>query len=211
MRKIDMKTWPRRKHFEAFKSWDQPHFNMCANVDLTKLYPVVKQAGFSITTVVIYLLTRTANSITEFKYRIRGDEVVEHDVVHPSVTVMAEGDLFSFGTHEYFQKFSEYAVKAEEKFEYYKEHPVLFDAEHEDYLLYITSIPWVSFTSFTHPHFYPVDSVPRFAWGKFFKEGDLLKMPLSVQAHHALMDGVHVGKFYELFQEYLLKPDVLFE
>jgi chloramphenicol O-acetyltransferase type A len=197
MRKIDMKTWPRRKHFDAFKSWDQPHFNMCANVDLTKLYPAVKQADFS--------------TITEFKYRIRGDEVVEHDVVHPSVTIMSEDDLFSFGTHEYIEKFSEYAVKAEEKFAYYREHPILFDGEYEDHLLYMTAIPWVSFTSFMHPHIYPVDSVPRFAWGKFFKEGDLLKMPLSIQAHHALMDGVHVGKFYQLFQEYLLKPDVLFK
>ena len=32
-----------------------------------------------------------------------------------------------------------------------------------------------------HPmHFHPVDSIPRFAWGKYFQEGDTLRMPLSV-------------------------------
>jgi chloramphenicol O-acetyltransferase type A len=28
-------------------------------------------------------------------------------------------------------------------------------------------------------------------------------MPVSVHVHHALMDGVHVGEFYELFQKLL--------
>jgi chloramphenicol O-acetyltransferase type A len=72
----------------------------------------------------------------------------------------------------------------------------------------MTAIPWVSFTSFTHPmHLQRADSVPRFAWGKFFEEDKCLKMPLSVQVHHALMDGVHVGRFYAEVQNYLHHPD----
>jgi chloramphenicol O-acetyltransferase type A len=67
----------------------------------------------------------------------------------------------------------------------------------------MTAIPWVSFTGFMHPmQLHPADSIPRFAWGKFFQEGDQLKMPLSVQGHHALLDGYHVGKFYQLVQDY---------
>jgi chloramphenicol O-acetyltransferase type A len=31
-------------------------------------------------------------------------------------------------------------------------------------------------------------------------------MPLSVQVHHALMDGIHVGRYYEKFQAYLDHP-----
>jgi len=71
----------------------------------------------------------------------------------------------------------------------------------------MTAIPWVSFTSFMHPlHVHPVDSIPRFAWGKTFEEGKCLKMPLSVQGHHAVMDGVHVGKFYGELKGYLDQP-----
>jgi len=66
----------------------------------------------------------------------------------------------------------------------------------------------VSFTSFAHPtHLHPVDSVPRLAWGKRFEEGGRLKMPLSVQGHHALMDGLHMGQYYERVQEYLAEPE----
>jgi len=55
----------------------------------------------------------------------------------------------------------------------------------------------------------PADSIPRFVWGKFFEEGDLLKMPLWVQGHHALIDGVHVGKFYKKVQDYLQQPEAV--
>ena len=69
-------------------------------------------------------------------------------------------------------------------------------------------MPWVSFTSVMHPlHMNPPDSVPRITWGKFFEEGPTLKMPLSVQAHHALLDGVHLGRYYSLVQEYLDHPE----
>jgi len=75
-------------------------------------------------------------------------------------------------------------------------------------LLFITGIPWISFTGLLHPiKLEPTDSVPRIAYGKFFQEGDLLKMPLGVQAHHALIDGIHVGRFYEFVQDCLNNPE----
>jgi chloramphenicol O-acetyltransferase type A len=53
------------------------------------------------------------------------------------------------------------------------------------------------------------DSIPRYAWGKFFQDGDSLKMPLCVEVHHALIDGAHVGKFYTAVQDYLQQPEVM--
>lgn len=81
------------------------------------------------------------------------------------------------------------------------------DPERDD-LLFMSTIPWVSFTSFTHPmKLHPADSVPRFAWGKIFEKTGMLKMPLSVQGHHAVMDGVHMGRFYKKVQDFLLQPE----
>jgi chloramphenicol O-acetyltransferase type A len=36
-------------------------------------------------------------------------------------------------------------------------------------------------------------------------------MPLSVQGHHAVVDGLHVGRFYDAFQKLLDQPALLFE
>jgi chloramphenicol O-acetyltransferase type A len=210
LRIIDMQTWPRREHFKTFNAFDQPHFGVCANVDLTTFQPFVKQQGSSITVAIIYLITRTANAIPEFRYRIRQEAVVEHQVVHPSATLLGADDLFTFSYFEYFEDFPKFAHAAAREIAYRKSHPTLENLPDRDDVLYMTAIPWVSFTSFMHPmNQQAADSIPRFAWGKFFKEGECLKMPLGVQAHHALMDGVHLGKFYTLFQEYLQQPEAV--
>src|SRR4030042_3904984 len=210
MLKIDMQTWSRREHFEFFKAFNHPHFNMCANVDLTRFHPYVKGHGFSLTAAIIYVISRTANAIPEFRQRMRDGEIVEHETVSPSVTILVDNDLFSFCTIDYNQDFVEFAGRATGLIAAVKNSPTLIDPPGRDDLLYMTALPWVSFTSFMHPmRLHPADSVPRFAWGKYFKEGGRLKMPLSVQGHHALMDGIHLGKFYGLLQDYLDQPELV--
>ena len=59
MRHVNLETWSRGKHFKVFSALDYPHFSMCANVDLTTFYPVVKQRGFSFT--VASVRTRTSS------------------------------------------------------------------------------------------------------------------------------------------------------
>jgi chloramphenicol O-acetyltransferase type A len=207
MRHINLETWPRREHFRFLNTWDYPHFNMCANVDLTAFYPFLKRRDISFNVATVYILARAANEVPEFRYRIRDNEVVEHEIVHPSTTILAKGNLFTFCPISYSEDFPSFAARAAERIAYVKEHPSLEYEKGQDDVLYMTAIPWVSFTSFMHPlDLDPVDSVPRFAWGKFFEDGELLKMPLSVQAHHALMDGIHMGRFYTKVQNYLHHP-----
>jgi len=176
-------------------------------VDITKFYEAVKEGGYSITIALVYLITRTANDIPEFRYRIREDQVIEHEVVNSGFTFLAKNDAFSFCFVDYVEEFSTFAETAAEKIKYVKENPWVKTVPQDD-LLYMTAIPWVSFTSFLHPmHLQPEDSVPRFAWGKFIDEGTLRKMPLGVQGHHALLDGIHAGKYYLKIQEYLSNPE----
>ena len=212
MRNINLKTWPRREHFEVFRTFDMPHFNMCVNVDLTMFYPFIKQHGVSFNLAMVYVLTRAANAMPEFRYRIRGDVVVEHEIVHPSSTIMGENDVFSFCSMEYHENFRGFVERNAEKIASVRARPRLLEEDGgRDDLLFLTAIPWVSFTSFMHPLTIPVDSVPRFAWGKLFEDGKFLKMPLSVQAHHALMDGLHLGRYYKIVQEYFRQPEFVLE
>jgi chloramphenicol O-acetyltransferase type A len=207
MRYIDLETWPRRDHFRFFNGFGYPHFSLCANVDVTAYYPFIKQRGVSFTVATAYVIARAANAIPEFRYRIRGETVVEHEIVHPSTTIMVSDDLFSFCTIKYTEAFSQFATRAAEQIANVRENLTLTDEPGQDNLLYMTPIPWVSFTGLMHPlQLNPTDSVPRFAWGKFFTEGDSLKMPLSVQGHHAVMDGLHAGRFYAEVQTTLSDP-----
>jgi chloramphenicol O-acetyltransferase type A len=208
MRTIDVSSWPRRSQFELFRDSHLPYFNVCADVDMTATRRAVQDQDVPTTAAIVYLVARTANQIREFRYRIRDDTVVEHDMVHPASTVMTAGDLFTFCFYEYHDDFRTFVDGYETATADAQAHPSLDDPENRDDLLFMTAIPWVSFTSFSHPVLsIPADSIPRFAWGRFYERGGSVMMPLSVQGHHALMDGFHVGKYFECYQDSLHNPD----
>jgi chloramphenicol O-acetyltransferase type A len=183
---------------------------MCVNVDVTAFYPFVKRNGYSLTVSMVYVISRASNAIPEFRQRIRGDQVVEHEIVNPGFSMLIDKEIFSFCAVEYVENFSEFARRAEKNIADVKARRELEGDSEKDDVLYMSPIPWVSFTSFSHPmQLHPADSIPRFAWGKYFKENNILKMPLSVQGHHAVMDGIHMGRYYETVQDYLHHPEVV--
>jgi chloramphenicol O-acetyltransferase type A len=101
-------------------------------VDLTAFYPVVKQRGISFNVATVYVITRAANAIPEFRYRIRAGEVVEHEIVHPSTTILTHEDLFSFCTLDYSEDFSLFAARAAEQVAFVQAHPTLTDEPGRD-------------------------------------------------------------------------------
>ena len=207
MHTIDLTGWPRRHHFELYRNFAQPHFGLCAPVDLSSFRPAVQARGLSFTVALVYVLARAANELAPFRWRIRGDQVVEHKRVQPSFTVLTDEELFSFCTVPYSPEFETFAAAATAQIAHVRAHPTLEDEPGQDDLLFMSAMPWVSFTSVMHPQPTPAaDSVPRIAWGKFGPDGRRLTMPLAVQAHHALMDGLHAAQYYQRVQAYLDRP-----
>ncbi len=207
MRYLDIENWDRKAHFMYFKELDYPHFNICGNVDITEFIRYIKDRGDSFFLAFLYAAVKAANSIDEFRYRIREDKVVVHDIVSPSFTIMTAKEVFSFCTAGFIDDYADFYRQASEEMESSKNSVNIEDEPGRDDLLYITSIPWVSFTGITHPiHMKNVDSIPRISWGKYFEENGRVKLPLSVQAHHALVDGAHIGQYFNKLQELLDNP-----
>jgi len=181
MRKIDLQSWPRQEHFNLFRQFNHPHFGMCANMDVTAFLPMIKARRYSLTVTVAYVIARASNSIRAFCRRIREDDVVEHEIVHPSFTILVDDELFSFCSVEYQRDYEAFACGAAQAIAEVRARPSLKIPERDD-LLYMSVIPWVSFTSFMHPmQYHPQDSVPRFAWGKIFDQGGRLQMPVAMR------------------------------
>ncbi|ERI92296.1 chloramphenicol O-acetyltransferase [Clostridiales bacterium oral taxon 876 str. F0540] len=207
MKFIDVESWNRKNHYNYFKELDYPHFSICGNLDITKFHKYIKENKIPFFVAVLYASIKTANSIKEFKYRIREDKVIEHDTISPSFTVMTEGEIFSFCTSEFTEEFKDFRDGTYKEIEKVKSNISIEDEPGRDDLIYVTSIPWISFTNITHPiQMKPVDSIPRISWGKYFEDNGKIKLPLSVQAHHALVDGVHVGQFFNNLQEIFNNP-----
>src|SRR5829696_2574101 len=46
----------------------------------------------------------------------------------------------------------------------------------------------------------------KIAFGKYREDGGRIMMPVSVEVHHALMDGLHVGRYLERLESYFSSP-----
>lgn len=68
-------------------------------------------------------------------------------------------------------------------------------------------MPFLTYTHISHTNSGKKDNAtPLFDWGKYYEKDGKIIMPVSVQAHHSFVDGIHIGRFAEKLQDYLNKP-----
>lgn len=205
---LDMEAWSRRHLFRLFKDYDDPYFNVCADVDVTALLAFARGRGLSCFVAYHFLSTKTANEVAPFRYRLRGERVLVHERVHAGAIILLPDDSFTFVYFDFTEDFGVFHERARAQVERARAAPPPLDArEGEDDLIYHSVIPWVSFTSISHARDSRQQSgIPKVAFGKFREAGGRVLMPVSVEAHHALLDGLHVGRFFERLQSYCSDP-----
>ena len=71
----------------------------------------------------------------------------------------------------------------------------LDDGEDALSLIFVSTLPWLYYTDLRQPTPRPADSNPRVTWGKYRMQNGAATMPVTLLAHHALVDGVHIDRF----------------
>jgi len=206
---VDIDSWNRRSHFQFFKDFEQPFFGLCADLDVSAVHEQTSQepaSSFFLTC--LYLSIKASNEIEAFRYRLRDDAVLVHDVIHGSSTVAREDGTFGFGYFEYQRDFQCFMTDARRILTQTREEiGELEPRPDKDDLIHYSVIPWVRFTGLLHARRIPAEeSVPKIVFGKHHLRDGARRMPISIEAHHALMDGLEVGQFLERYQKLLDAP-----
>ncbi len=199
---VNIEKWNRRAAHEFFKNYEDPFFNMTANLDVTNLYSFCNNNGLSFSIASLFFSQKTLNQISEFKMRYLDDVLVEYEIVEATQTILQDDESFSFCHFEERDSIFEFDMAGKAARDKYKSLNT-FEVENERLdLVYYSIIPWVSFTSFKHAtRFDKTQTVPRIVFGKYFDQGNRKLMPLSVELNHRVADGIHVGKYFNIFQE----------
>ena len=209
-RTIDLATWSRREYYEFFGRMDNPYTGVVAEVDVTLLYQHSKQAGDSFYLRYLHALMRAVNEVEELRCRIEQGQVVCHDRIHVEPTQARPDGSFGFNYFPYDPSFKQFAADAQADMAYVAAGSGLMlrkeNMESTD-VVYFTVLPWVSFSALAHPRCWGDNrGIVSMAVGKFHKVGERLMMPVQLQCHHGLADGYHMGRFYELAQQYFDEP-----
>ena len=82
---------------------------------------------------------------------------------------------------------------------------VKMDASVEDLTKLL--VCWIRKTTYTHiSHTISGkkdNATPLFDWGKYYEKDGKVLIPISAQAHHSFVDGLHIGQFVEKLQKML--------
>ncbi|WP_034921079.1 chloramphenicol acetyltransferase [Gillisia sp. CAL575] len=206
MKKLDLKNWNRREHFEFFSSFDEPFFGIVSEVDCTKAYKFCKNNNRSFFAHYLHKALTAVNEVPEFKYRILNNEVVVYEEVHSAATIARPDGTFAFSFAEFDSDFSVFQERLNKEIEEVQNTTGLrlSDASQRLDAIHISSFPWHKLTGLTHSrNFKYPDSVPKITFGKMYAMGNENKLPVAINVHHGLMDGFHVAKFLEVFQKLL--------
>jgi chloramphenicol O-acetyltransferase type A len=203
---IDLTTWNRREHFEFFSRFEEPFFGLVANIDCTPALAEAKRLGVPFFLYYLYHAVQAANAVENLRYRIEDGQVYTYNRIHASATIGRPDHTFSFSFIEQQDELVEFVRGAQAEIAAVQASTGLrlSPATARVDVIHFSALPWVRFTGLTHARsFSHPDSAPKISVGQTFQEGAATLMPVSINVHHGLADGYHVGLFLAEFQRRL--------
>jgi chloramphenicol O-acetyltransferase type A len=222
--RVDTSTWARREAFEFFRHFDKPYFNVCVKVDVAPLQAWLKAGAPGGLTLALYHLTlRLAQAHRALRLRLDDGQVWCWPQVFASTTVLRADDSLAFAYLPYdadprvFLRHAQAAIgqarQPASRFDPLARAggglpvPTQAGPLDERAALHFTTLPWLHFSSFSHARNWGrEDAIPKFAFGRVRADGAAAWLPMSVEVHHGLADGVHVGRFVQDFEAALQTP-----
>jgi chloramphenicol O-acetyltransferase type A len=201
---LDLNLWNRKKQFLFFNTFEDPFFGITAEVDVTGLLQLHRETGVSFFFGSLYASMMAGNSIENFRYRIRDKKILVHPKVYAGSTILQKNQTFGFCYFPYKDSLTEFCLSGRKSLKLALQSCDFDSRDPDDALIHHSIIPWLSFTQVKHPHiFRNIDSIPKIAFGKYFMKENRIVMPVSVEAHHGLMDGYHIAEYFKRFQNEL--------
>lgn len=199
---IDEKTWKRAMHCMVFRNSIEPAFCVTFELDITNFLRKTKEQGYSFTLAMVYAVCKCANEIEAFRYRFVDDKIVLFDKIDTAFTYLnQETELFkvvNVPMQNTMQEYAEMAMKAVREQKEYFTGPLGND------VFQCSPMPWVTYTHISHTNSGKKDNAtPLFDWGRYFERDGRIIMPVSVQAHHSFVDGLHIGRFTDRLQRFM--------
>lgn len=204
MKVIDMNTYKRKNHFNYFKSLAYPYVGVTVDVDITEFFNVIQKKNYPFFLSFLWCVNQACNEIPQFKQRIVDDGIIEYDYCHTSHTVSKEDETYAYCTLDARMSLDEFIEKSLPIHNQAKEDGNIEESAEEALsLIFISTLPWISYSSLIQPVPIPADSNPRVTWGKYKEENEKILLPVSTLCHHALVDGKHLANFYQTLEKKL--------
>lgn len=198
---IDESTWERAMHCMIFRNSIEPAFCVTFEADVTEFKNKVKEEGLSFTLAMVYAVCKCANEVEALRYRFLDGKVVLYERIDTAFTYLnKETELFKVVNVPFIENLSEYVALATKTAEEQQEY---FTGPLGNDVFQCSPMPWVTYTHISHTNSGKKDNAtPLFDWGKYYEKDERVLIPISIQAHHSFVDGIHIGQFVDALQKF---------
>lgn len=198
---IDESTWERAMHCMVFRNSIEPAFCVTFEADVTEFKNKVKEEGLSFTLAMVYAVCKCANEVEALRYRFLDGKVVLYERIDTAFTYLnKETELFKVVNVPFIENLSEYMALATKTAEEQQEY---FTGPLGNDVFQCSPMPWVTYTHISHTNSEKKDNAtPLFDWGKYYEKDERVLIPISIQAHHSFVDGIHIGQFVDALQKF---------
>lgn len=205
-RKIDVETWPRREHFQYYRTALPCGYSLTARVDVTEALAFARKTGKRFYGCLLYAAARTVNEMDEMKMMVtpEGDPGI-WEAVHPNFTVFHEDDkTFSDLWTEYRPEFPDFYQGFSQTLARYGDcHGIKGRPGQPANFFCISCVPWLDYTGYaTHTAGAPA-LFPILTFGRYTQAEGRSTLPVTLTIAHAAADGYHVGVFFQKLEERL--------
>lgn len=208
-RYIDLDSYSRRDHFEYFKGLPYPYAGITVNVDATAVVDYSKRNNRSFYLSFLHAVALAADNVPEFRQRIHNDGIIEYSQCPTSHIELLEDESYRYCTLYHHMPLSEYFAQAEDARKACKNNDLQED-ENVESMYFISTLPWLHYTELIQPVACGEESNPRITWGRYeVSSNGKIEMPVSVLVHHALVDGIHLARFFDHLKSEIMKYDGL--
>lgn len=199
---VDLDTWVRADQFRFFRTYERPHYATTARIDVTHLLRR-KGEGVSPYRGSLFAIGAGIHAVPELCMRFQGEVVTQHDRIDLSMTVPTRAGSFRYAYVPFDPDFARFDALAARLIAEAAEGGALNanTVARED-VAYLSCMPWLDYTAINNALPHAGDCIPRVSWGKFVEgpEGRW-SMAMTIEVHHALVDGQQVGQFFAAVQQ----------
>ncbi len=198
-RDLVLGEWRGADQFRFFRGYERPHYAITARLDVSRLMAGTPRPPVFRTC--LWAIGAGLHAVPELRMRFDGDRVTLYDRIELSPTIATEGGDFRYTYIPWSPDRAAFDAEAARLIaEVRAGQPLNANTGEREAVAYLSCLPWLDYTALDNALPHARDCIPRVSWGRIVKTVDGHDMAATIQVHHALVHGAHVGQFFAATQ-----------
>lgn len=195
---VDFLTWPRTEIFHFFRNFEDPFFHVTVPVPVTGLKANAGKGEGRFFLSYLHAALAALNQTPALKLRFHREGAARYETIHAGCTILRADNTFGFVFFPWHPDREAFIQEGILRIQEGKNATGLTPFDERPDVAFFSVLPWISFTSFKNAHRHSQDDgFPRIVFGKAYQQVNEWYLPVALEVHHALVDGVDAGMFYQ--------------